>query len=130
MRYFLALLLLVLLSAPAAAVLPDEILKDPALETRARGISKNLRCLVCQGEAIDESNADLAADLRRLVRARLVAGDTDAQVIDFLRDRYGDYVLLQPPVTEETALLWLLPLGVLLGGCLIVVVNVKKKRGH
>lgn len=128
---FLAVFLsTVFLAAPARAVLPDEILKDPALESRARDISRNLRCLVCQGEDIDESNAELAGDLRRLVRERLVAGDTDAQVVEYLRQRYGDYVLLKPPVTGETALLWFLPASVLAGGFVAVVLAVRRKRRH
>lgn len=104
------------LSLPALAVQPDEILTDPALETRARSISKQLRCLVCQGEDIDESNAELARDLRILVRERLKAGETDAQVLDFVQRRYGDYVLMKPPLAPRTWLLWITPALVLLGG--------------
>ncbi len=103
-------LALMLLSFPALAVEPDEMLKDPVLESRAREISRNLRCLVCQGEAIDDSNAALAKDLRVLVRARLAAGDTDAKVLQFLQTRYGDFILLTPPVAKKTLLLWLTPL--------------------
>lgn len=102
----LAVLVAVLLAGPALAVLPDERLADPVLESRARDISRNLRCLVCQNQSIDESEADLARDLRLLVRERLVAGDSDAEVVDFLVDRYGDYVLLKPPFKASTALLW------------------------
>lgn len=129
-RILAAIFLILFLVSPALAVLPDEILKDPALESRARNISQNLRCLVCQGEDIDESNAELAGDLRRLVRERLVAGDTDEQVIEYLRQRYGDYVLLKPPVTVDTAMLWLLPLVVMTGGIVAVVVAVRRKRRH
>ncbi|WP_163850417.1 cytochrome c-type biogenesis protein [Pseudooceanicola aestuarii] len=100
------LLLLVPLSTPALAVQPDEVLPDAALETRAREISKGLRCLVCRNENIDDSNAELARDLRLLVRERLVAGDTDAQVVDFVVDRYGEYVLLQPRLGGSTWVLW------------------------
>lgn len=129
-KVFAAFILTVFLAAPALAVLPDEILKDPVLESRARAISRNLRCLVCQGEDIDESNAALAGDLRRLVRERLVAGDSDEQVTEYLRQRYGDYVLLKPPVTEDTALLWFLPAAVLAGGLAAVVLAVRRKRRH
>ncbi len=100
------LLLLMLLATPVFAVQPDEILEDPALEERARELSKGLRCLVCRNESIDESNAELARDLRILVRERLVAGDTDTEVIDFVVDRYGEYVLLQPTFTGSNWLLW------------------------
>lgn len=92
------------------AVLPDEVLQDPALEARARDISSHLRCLVCQNESVDDSNAPLARDLRVLVRERLKAGDTDREVIDFLVARYGEFVLLKPRLNEETLLLWLAPL--------------------
>ena len=100
------LALLLLMAGPALAVLPDEILPDPALEARAREISKGLRCLVCRNENIDESNADLARDLRLLVRERLVAGDTDEQVVQYVVDRYGEYVLLKPRFNGTNLLLW------------------------
>lgn len=102
----LALLILLALAAPARAVQPDEVLADPALEARARELSQGLRCLVCRNENIDELNADLARDLRLLVRERLVAGDSDAEVIAYLVDRYGEYVLLEPPATGSTLILW------------------------
>ena len=94
------------LAMPAQAVQPDELLDDPVLEERARELSKGLRCLVCRNESIDESNADLARDLRLLVRERLVAGDSDTEVIDFVVDRYGEYVLLRPRATGSSLLLW------------------------
>ena len=100
-------LVICLISAPAFAVQPDEILDDPVLEERARELSKGLRCLVCRNENIDESNADLARDLRVLVRERLVAGDSDAEVIAYLVDRYGEYVLLQPTASGENLILWI-----------------------
>lgn len=103
-------------SLPADAVQPDEILSDPALEARARAISSELRCLVCQNQSIDDSNAPLARDLRLLVRERLKANDTDQQVRDYIVARYGDFVLLKPPFNAETLVLWLTPLLVLLGG--------------
>jgi len=104
------------LSGMAFAVEPSEVLDDPILEERAREISKELRCLVCQNQDIDSSNADLAKDLRVLVRERLVAGDTDEQVIAFVVDRYGDFVLLKPPVQSNTLVLWLTPIFLLLAG--------------
>ncbi len=100
------ILALSLLAVPAFAVQPDEILDDPALEARARELSKGLRCLVCRNENIDESNADLARDLRLLVRERLVAGDSDDEVIAYLVDRFGEYVLLQPTASGENLILW------------------------
>ena len=104
-----AALLLLLSMTSAFAVLPEEMLKDPALETRARDISQGLRCLVCQNQAIDDSNAPLARDLRIIVRERLTAGDSDAQVVDYVVKRYGNYVLLKPPFQADTLLLWVLP---------------------
>lgn len=101
------ILILMLLAAPGFAVQPDEVLDDPALEQRARDLSTGLRCLVCRNESIDESNADLARDLRLLVRERLVAGDTDEEAIAFIVDRYGEYVLLKPTVTGSNLMLWL-----------------------
>jgi cytochrome c-type biogenesis protein CcmH len=114
-----ALMLLVL--SPAGAVQPDEVLDDPVLEARAREISQNLRCLVCQNQSIDDSNADLARDLRIIVRQRLVAGDSDEDVLQYLVDRYGDYVLLTPPVRGSTYVLWFGPIVILLvaGGALL-----------
>jgi len=103
-------------ATPAWAVLPDEVLDDPALEARARELSKGLRCLVCQNESIDESNASLARDLRLLVRERLVAGDTDEEVIDFIVARYGEFVLLKPKFSIQNLALWGTPLVVILAG--------------
>jgi cytochrome c-type biogenesis protein CcmH len=101
-----ALMMALTLAGPAHAVLPDEILSDPVLEARAREISKGLRCLVCRNESIDESNADLARDLRILLRERLVAGDTDEQAVQYIVDRYGEYVLLKPTTRGANWLLW------------------------
>jgi cytochrome c-type biogenesis protein CcmH len=109
-------LALFLLAAPAFAVQPDEILADPVLEGRARTLSQELRCMVCQNQSIDDSDAPLAKDLRVLVRERLTAGDSDGQVIDFLVARYGEFVLLKPRLSAHTALLWLAPFGVVLLG--------------
>jgi len=115
MRLFRALLVLAaLLAAPSVwAVEPDEMLKDPALEARARALSQHLRCLVCQNQSIDDSAAPLARDLRVLVRERLVAGDSDQQVLDFLVQRYGSFVLLKPPLGYQTYVLWFGPFVVL-----------------
>lgn len=108
--------LLVLVSSPAWAVKPSEQLKDPAQEARARALSAELRCLVCQNQSIDDSDASLAQDLRRLVRERITAGDNDSQIRSFLVARYGEFVLLKPPVNAETYLLWGLPgIALLLG---------------
>ena len=98
--------------SPAWAVNPDEMLADPALEMRAREISKGLRCLVCQNQSIDDSDADLAKDLRIIVRKRLVAGDSDSAVVDFVVARYGDFVLLKPPFKAATLMLWLGPAAI------------------
>ena len=112
-----ALLALVLLALPAAhAVQPDEIMSDPAKEVRARDLSRELRCMVCQNQSIDDSDAPLARDLRLLVRERIASGDSDSQVIDFLVARYGEFVLLKPRFTLHTLLLWLLPPLALIGG--------------
>ncbi|MGY3574157.1 MULTISPECIES: cytochrome c-type biogenesis protein [unclassified Bradyrhizobium] len=108
---------LMLGATPARAVLPDEVMADPAKEARARELSKELRCMVCQNQSIDDSEAPLARDLRLLVRERISAGDSDGQVIDFLVARYGEFVLLKPRLNEHTLLLWLTPpLALLLGG--------------
>jgi cytochrome c-type biogenesis protein CcmH len=124
----LALLLGLLCAAPALAVLPHERLDDPALEARAREISRELRCQVCQNQSIDDSNAPLAADLRRLVRERLKAGDSDAQVYAYVTQRYGDYVLLRPPLRRDTLLLWFGPAIVLLIAAAALIVAVRRRR--
>jgi len=113
---FVSALAALLAAGPAGAVMPDEILKDPVLEQRARGISKDLRCLVCQNQSIDDSDAPLARDLRVIVRERLTAGDSDMQVVGYLTERYGDYVLLKPPVKATTVALWTAPAAFLLLG--------------
>jgi cytochrome c-type biogenesis protein CcmH len=126
----LAVLMLVTFvpSAPSIAVEPNEILANPGLESRARALSKHIRCLVCQNESIDSSNASLAKDLRVIVRERLVAGDRDTQVLDFLVARYGDYILLKPPVKPTTYVLWYSP-GVLMAlGFLAVIVFLARRR--
>ena len=126
---FLGLLLAFgLAAAPGGAVEPGEMLADPALETRAREISKELRCLVCQNQSIDDSNADLARDLRLLVRERLVAGDSDRQVMGYVVSRYGDFVLLRPPFKGATYALWLGPGLIAALGLLAVVVFFRRRR--
>ena len=110
------------------SVQPDEILPDPALESRARTLSSELRCMVCQNQSIDDSDAPLARDLRLLVRERLKAGDSDTQVLDFLTARYGQFVLLKPRFGWDTALLWLAPAGVLLAGVWGLVALLRRRR--
>ena len=121
------LLTALVLATPALAVEPDEILKDPALEERARNLSVQLRCLVCQNQSIDDSDADLAKDLRVLLRERLVAGDTDEQVLDFMVQRYGSFVLLKPPLDPSTYLLWFTPF-LLAAGAAVVVFRTLARR--
>lgn len=113
---------------PAAAVDPAERLDDPALEARAREISKELRCLVCQNQSIDDSNAPLARDLRILVRERLTAGDSDDEVIAFVTERYGDYVLLRPPFQANTLVLWLAPAILIVAGGSAIVILSRRRR--
>jgi cytochrome c-type biogenesis protein CcmH len=120
------LTVLSLVPPPAFAVQPDEILADPALEGRARALSKELRCMVCQNQSIDDSDAPLARDLRVLVRERLQLGDGDQQVIDFLVARYGEFVLLKPRFSAHTALLWLGPAGILLLGAFGLVMVARR----
>ena len=121
MRWLRLLMMLVLLSGPALAVQPDEVLSDPALETRARELSRELRCMVCQNQSIDDSNAPLAKDLRVLVRERITAGDTDGQVKAFLTERYGDFVLLRPPFDWRTVLPWTAPFLILVAGLIMAM---------
>ena len=131
MRFVRSVLLaLTVLAAPNAfAVQPDEVLPDPALEARARALSKELRCMVCQNQSIDDSEAPLARDLRLLVRERLKDGDSDNQVIDFLVARYGEFVLLKPRLALHTALLWLGP-PILLGGGALALVLIARRRSR
>ena len=127
---WLRLLSIVLLLVPvphAMAVQPDEILKDPAQEARARVLSKQLRCLVCQNQSIDDSDAPLARDLRILVRERLQAGDSNSQVLDFLVQRYGEFVLLRPRLHWRTALLWLAAPVLLIGGALALFLMARRR---
>jgi len=129
MRKILHILpLLLCLAMPAFAVQPDEMLSDPALEARARALSAQLRCMVCQNQSIDDSDADLARDLRILVRERLTAGDSDQQVIDFVVARYGEFVLLKPAFSARNALLWATPLLLLLVGGGFMLLRVRQGR--
>ena len=130
MRRIALVVLALALLAPslALAVQPDEILKDPVLEARARTLSRELRCMVCQNQSIDDSEAPLARDLRILVRQRLEAGDSDKQVLDFLVARYGDFVLLKPPLNRNTLLLWgLTPLALICGAIGLFVMARRRK---
>jgi len=115
-RFVLGLFCALLIAGPVAAVLPEEQLADPVLEARARAISQELRCVVCQNQSIDDSDAPLAADLRAIVRERLTAGDTDEEVMAYVVARYGNFVLLKPPLDLQTILLWSAPLLVLIPG--------------
>jgi cytochrome c-type biogenesis protein CcmH len=125
----LALVLATGLPTPADAVLrPDELLEDPELEARARAIGRELRCVVCQNQSIDDSNAELAQDFRRIVRERVQAGESDEEVLQFMVDRYGAFVLLKPPVTAGTVLLWGGPFAVLLIGGGIVAWTMRRRR--
>lgn len=130
MRAFALIALLATLVAPtiALAVTPDEILKDPALETRARDLSRELRCMVCQNQSIDDSDAPLAKDLRLLVRERLTNGDSDKQVLDFLVARYGEFVLLRPPFDWHTLLLWGVSPAALLAGMAALFMMARRRK--
>jgi cytochrome c-type biogenesis protein CcmH len=123
----LAIFVALLVAAPAAAVQPNEVLQDEALETRARNLSAQLRCMVCQNQSIDESDAELARDLRVLVRDRLKAGDSDAEVIDYIVSRYGEFVLLKPRFNVRNALLWGTPIVLLLGGGAFAYLAVRRR---
>lgn len=130
MRRLALIAVLLALVAPqiVRAVTPDEILKDPVLETRARNLSRELRCMVCQNQSIDDSEAPLAKDLRILVRERLTKGDTDKQVLDFLVSRYGEFVLLKPPLQLQTFLLWAVSPAVLLIGIVALFVMARRRK--
>ena len=128
-RWRVAVLALALVAAaPAAAVQPDEVLADPALEARARTLSRELRCMVCQNQSIDDSDAPLARDLRILVRERLREGDSDRGALDFLVARYGEFVLLKPRVAWHTALLWAAPATALIAGLAAIGFAARRRR--
>ena len=124
---FAVAMIVTLQAVPTHAVQPDEILPDAKLEERARNLSRELRCMVCQNQSIDDSDAPLARDLRLLVRERLTAGDSDKQVMDFLTTRYGDFVLLNPPMNAKTFLLWALPSGLLVLGGIVMVLAMRRR---
>ncbi len=130
MRSLLLALWLLAAALPAAAVEPDEILADPALEARARALSEVVRCVVCQNESIDSSSAGIARDLRLLIRERLLAGDSDQEILDFLVVRYGAFVLLEPPLQPTTWALWFGPLAILLLGTGAVVLVLRRRGGR
>jgi cytochrome c-type biogenesis protein CcmH len=123
----IVLLLALFFAGTALAVKPDEMLADPALEARARALSEGLRCMVCQNQSIDESDADLARDLRILVRQRLVAGDTDQQVMDYVVSRYGEFVLLKPRFDLRNALLWGTPVLLLFIGGIFIALSARSR---
>lgn len=127
MRRLLAVLLLLMTAMPALAVNPDEILADPVLEQRARALSAQLRCMVCQNQSIDDSDAELAGDLRVLVRERLTNGDTDEEVLDYVVSRYGEFVLLKPRFSVRTAILWIMPIVLLIAGIVALLVFVRTR---
>ena len=127
-KRFILACLFGLMALPALAVQPDEVLPDPALEARARALSAQLRCMVCQNESIDDSNASLAKDLRILVRERLKAGDSDAEVKDFLVARYGDFILLKPPLEWRTLALWSGPPALLLLGGIAIFLSTRRRQ--
>jgi cytochrome c-type biogenesis protein CcmH len=130
LRRILALVVAILVmigSSAAYAVLPDEVMPDPAKEARARNLSRELRCMVCQNESIDDSDAPLARDLRLLVRERIAAGDSDAQAVNFLVARYGEFVLLKPRLERRTLLLWLLTPFVLAAGAAALWINSRRR---
>jgi cytochrome c-type biogenesis protein CcmH len=125
---FVVFISLALAANSAYAVQPDEILKDPVLESRARALSQELRCMVCQNQSIDDSDAPLARDLRLLVRERLTSGDSDGQVIAFLVARYGEFVLLRPRLNAHTLLLWVMPFAIVLIGAGALIAFLRRRR--
>src|SRR5262245_59751668 len=129
-RIAFATLFISLLSSPTLGVQPDEMLRDPVLEKRARDLSRELRCMVCQNQSIDDSEAPLARDLRLLVRVRLTKGDSDQQVLDFLVSRYGQFDLLKPPLEWQTLLLWVLPLLALIAGLIGLMIKARRHEEH
>lgn len=126
-RWVLGLVCALLLAGPVAAVLPEEQLADPVLEARARAISQELRCVVCQNQSIDDSDAPLAADLRAIVRERLTAGDSDDEVMAYVVARYGNFVRLRPPLDPQTLVLWAAPLLVLIPGGIGVALYLRRR---
>ncbi|WP_454848767.1 cytochrome c-type biogenesis protein [Rhizobium binxianense] len=130
MRRLLFALVFILSAAPAFAVNPDEVLADPVLEARARTLSAELRCMVCQNQSIDDSNADLAKDLRLLVRERITNGDSDEEVLNYIVSRYGEFVLLKPRFSVKTLLLWGAPVLLILAGGISLIVFARRRAGR
>ncbi|WP_455872618.1 cytochrome c-type biogenesis protein [Rhizobium yanglingense] len=128
-RPILLAIALFLSAAPAFAVNPDEVLADPALEVRARALSAELRCMVCQNQSIDDSDADLAKDLRLLVRERITDGDTDEEVLNYIVSRYGEFVLLKPRLSTRTMLLWGAPVFLIIVGGISLLVFARRRAG-
>ncbi len=128
MRFWILVCALLATTPAAATFSPHEMLADPALEARARALSREIRCVVCQNESIHDSPADIARDLRRLVRERIVAGDSDKQILAFLVERYGDFALMQPPVARYTYVLWFGPAAVLVLGALAVAISFRRRQ--
>ncbi|AHG44633.1 cytochrome C [Rhizobium leguminosarum bv. trifolii CB782] len=128
-RCLFLVLAMMLMAAPAFAVNPDEVLADPALEARARALSAELRCMVCQNQSIDDSNADLAKDLRLLVRERITDGDSDEAVLNYIVSRYGEFVLLKPRFSMKTGLLWGAPVLLVLAGGLSLLFLARRRAG-
>jgi cytochrome c-type biogenesis protein CcmH len=128
MRAAIAAIIVLVTANLALAVQPDEMLKDPALEARARALSAELRCMVCQNQSIDDSDAPLAHDLRVLLRERIAAGDSDRAVMDFLVDRYGEFILLRPQLNAHTILLWAVPPAVLIIGGFVAFGAMRRRR--
>lgn len=126
-QFFIFMFAVCISLTSAFAVLPDEVLKDPVLETRARVISQDLRCLVCQNQSIDDSNAPLAKDLRIIVRERLTAGDSNEQVFGYVVARYGNYVLLKPPLQQDTLILWLAPFLLMIIALGVAIAYLRKR---
>ncbi len=125
----LLFILCLLMATPAFAIMnPDEKLADPALETRAETLTRTLRCVVCQNQSVEDSNADIARDLRITVRKQMVQGQSDDQIKQYLRARYGDYILLKPPVTDRTYLLWFAPVIILAGGFILMARSFTRRR--
>jgi cytochrome c-type biogenesis protein CcmH len=129
-RLLTVLCLLCSVVAAHAVLAPNEMLDDPALEARARALSAELRCMVCQNQSIDDSDAELARDLRVLVRERIAAGDSDEAVMDYVVSRYGEFVLLRPTFSVRNALLWAAPVVILIGGGAFLVLSARRRRTH
>lgn len=127
-KFILSIMLILMFSMSAKAVNPDEVLKDPVLEARARSLSKEIRCMVCQNQSIDDSDASVAKDLRLLIRERIVAGDSDIQVLDYLVGRFGEFVLLKPKFSASNIVLWATPILALALGIFLVIMIIRRSK--